>query len=533
MTNLVTPPEKRNSPTGIPHHQEIDEAALRRPIRRQILIPFSLTLLAAVGTIAVSAAWLAARRSERQSLRELNGVLSTLASSKLTYTQSILEKIRGLSGVELVALDAAGRPVHSTVVDPDASLIKEASSAPLITGSQSFSDFPRVVSGEDHYFAARLQADGAARVATLLVLYPESSWREERWAAAWPPLVVGAVTLSVVFLISAWLAGRIGRRIGEVEELLSRIANGNFDAVTRTSARNIPIGESGSHEPASGEPYDELDALSRSAAQLMFQLRELQDEIRHTEQVRLLAQLAGGLAHQLRNAVTGARLAIQLHERRCHQAGDESLSVALRQLALTEQQIRGLLSLGREEIRPPEAASVTDLVAELERLLQPHAAHAHVKLQITAPDIDAEVQDGEAFRLATLNLTLNAIEAAGPDGTVSVECRIDGESLSVEVTDSGEGPPDGIGDSLFDPFVTSRPEGVGLGLALVRQSADSAGGSVNWSRQDGRTVFRFTIPVSPVPSPPPGGEGARRADEGAAPETPPLEIPADMLGGQS
>jgi signal transduction histidine kinase len=509
---------------------------VRRPIRRQILIPFSLTLLAAVGTIAVSAAWLAARRSEQQSLRELNGVLSTLASSSLTYNESILEKIHGLSGVELVALDSAGRPVFSTAIDLDETLIKEASKAPLITGSQSFSDFPRVTSGEDHYFAARLRADGAARVATLLVLYPEASWSEERWAAAWPPLVVGAVTLSIVFVISAWLAARIGRRIGEVEELLARIANGHFED---TPARSASEGSEQPSDTASrntalttdSPPLDELDALVRSAQKLSRQLVKLQDEIRHTEQVRLLAQLAGGLAHQLRNAVTGARLAIQLHERRCNNSDDESLSVALRQLTLTEQQIRGLLSLGRKETREPEAASVSDLIVELEQLLQPHAAHAHVDLRVTSPTKPADVSDGEAFRLATLNLTLNAIEAAGAGGSVSVDCRFHEESVCVEVADSGDGPPPEIGESLFEPFVTSRPEGVGLGLALVRQAAERAGGSIEWQRRNNLTVFELTIPTHPVPSPL-GGEGARRADEGAAEQPSPHKEPADILGGQ-
>ena len=94
--------------------------------------------MAAVGTIAVSAAWLAARRSEQQSLRELNGILGTLASSPLIYNESVLEKIHGLSGVELVSLDEAGRPVHSTVEVSD-ELIEKARQAPLITASRSIS----------------------------------------------------------------------------------------------------------------------------------------------------------------------------------------------------------------------------------------------------------------------------------------------------------------------------------------------------------------------------------------------------------
>ena len=471
--------------------------------------------MAAVGTIAVSAAWLAARRSEQQSLRELNGILGTLASSPLIYNESVLEKIHGLSGVELVSLDEAGRPVHSTVEVSD-ELIEKARQAPLITASRSISEFPRVTSGEDGYFAARLAADGAAGVATLLVLYPEASWREERWAAAWPPLVVGAVTLCLVFGISAWLAGRLARRIAWVESYLSSIAHGDFEV----SGPAPPFADEelpDAMEPE--EPYDELDALANSAAMLTFQLVELQDKIRHTEQVRLLAQLAGGLAHQLRNAVTGARLAIQLHDRRCDLADDESLSVALRQLALTEQQIRSLLSLGRKELREAEAARVEDLITELDQLVTPHAKHAHVELTVNSQAGEAIVSDAESFRLATLNLALNAIEAAGSGGSVSVDCFLKDESVCVEVRDSGDGPPPEIGDSLFEPFVTSRPEGVGLGLVLVRQTADRAGGSVTWAREENQTVFRLAIPTTPVetipvPSPPSGREGARRADEG-------------------
>ena len=496
---------------------------MRRPIRIQILIPFSLTLLAAVSTIAVSAAWLAARRTEQQSLQHLNGILETLASSKLTYTKSILEKIRGLSGVELIALNSAGDPVSTTLPasalpDPATTLPAVAATAPLISAGQSFSEFPRVTAGPHRFFAARLRADGAARVATLIVLYPEARLHEERLAAAWPPLVVGAVTLSIVFLISAWLAGRIGKRIRDVQELLAQIAAGQRDSVR---AAQHSEGESKPHPeiepgPPSGiehpdksrvtksVPYDELDALTQSAGSLLIQLSELQRQIRHTEQIRLLAQLAGGLAHQLRNAVTGARLAVQLHQRRCAISDDESLSVALQQLTLTEQQVRGLLTLGRNESQPAEPGRVSELIAELEPLVKPHAAHAHVELRISSSGSGIEdgtgspgrVPDAESFRLAVLNLTLNAVEAAGGGGTVSVHSMCQDGTVQVDVEDSGKGPPDDIGATLFDPFVTSKPEGVGLGLALVRQAVHQSGGTIGWSRQNHRTVFRFSMPLT-------------------------------------
>jgi len=177
-------------------------------------------------------------------------------------------------------------------------------------------------------------------------------------------------------------------------------------------------------------------------------------------------------------------------------------------------------------------------------LVTPHAKHAHVDLTVNSQAGEAIVSDAESFRLATLNLALNAIEATGSDGSVSVNCFLKDESVCVEVRDSGDGPPPEIGDSLFEPFVTSRPEGVGLGLVLVRQTADRAGGSVTWTREENETVFRLAIPATvekkiSVPSLP-DGEGVRRGDEGAEQsladsETSPATEPvsADALEGQS
>ena len=60
--------------------------------------------------------------------------------------------------------------------------------------------------------------------------------------------------------------------------------------------------------------------------------------------------------------------------------------------------------------------------------------------------------------------------------------------------DDGPGPPPGLASTLFEPFVTGKPEGVGLGLALARRVASDHGGTLSWTRDDGRTRFRLTIP---------------------------------------
>jgi len=227
--------------------------------------------------------------------------------------------------------------------------------------------------------------------------------------------------------------------------------------------------------------------------------------------------------------VAGARMAVQLHQKRCllssdvatgaaEAKSDDTLSVALHQLSLTEEQIRGLLSLSRQEVEPVQSTKLTDAVREVERLISVQCEHFRVILLVDVPDgAEWEIPDADSFRTAVLNLLLNALEAAGEGGRVEIavvpDCKSSEDELSadasqddsshrrmiaIEVRDSGAGPAADIIDSLFEPFVTSKPEGVGLGLALAKSAAESAGGTLTWERRDELTVFQFLLPAECV-----------------------------------
>ena len=144
--------------------------------------------------------------------------------------------------------------------------------------------------------------------------------------------------------------------------------------------------------------------------------------------------------------------------------------------------------------------------------------HFRVTLLVDVPEGAAwEIADADGFRTAVLNLSLNALEAAGEGGRVEIvvlperesnedelpaesasDNRLYQRAIAVEVRDSGDGPASEISDSLFEPFVTSKPEGVGLGLALAKSAAETAGGKLSWERRDGLTVFRFSVPAQQV-----------------------------------
>ena len=176
--------------------------------------------------------------------------------------------------------------------------------------------------------------------------------------------------------VTSWIAHRISGRIRRLELQVARIAEGDF--------RELELGPN----------HDEVHDLGRSINVMCAQLRELRQTIRQTERTHLLAQLATGLAHQLRNALTGARMSIQLHIKRCDRAqGDPSMGVALRQLSLIEEQVRGLLTLGRVEERPHRPCDLARLVGDVADLVEATCRHSRVNLAI-GPRIESRARAG-------------------------------------------------------------------------------------------------------------------------------------------
>ena len=450
---------------------------MRFSIQNQILIPIVGIQAVAVTAIAVATATLAAGRGEREIIARLDGVIDTLGHANFPYTSGVLERMRGLSGAHFAVFDGRGRVTGATVPGLR-ELPAEVLAVRPMDRLESLGESPTLLLGGARYRAVPLRTTAGSRGSSLLVLYPETSWRAARWEAAAPPLALGLGTLAILAAVTGRVARRISLRIGEVRRHVARIASGDFEGF----------------DP--GPRSDEVQELAGSINRMCDQLREMRRTIRRSEQARLVGQLAAGLAHQLRNSLTGARMSVQLHARRFPpRAGDETLDVALRQLAMTEDQVKGLLSLGRVEPQPHSPCDLAALLGNIAMLVGPSCHHAGVALRHLPADGPLVVMAEEAgLRAAVLNLTLNAIEAAGPGGEVRVGATSSRGEVTIEVDDTGPGPPPAVAATLLEAFVTSKPEGVGLGLAIAQQVATEHGGRLSWDREGGRTRFRLALP---------------------------------------
>lgn len=451
---------------------------MRWPIRNQILLPFCLLQAIVIAVVSISSAWLAVRRAEQEAMARLDRVATTLAEARFPVRDQILIQMKGLSGAEFVAA-AAGDHVTASTLPRDTAL-QLLSAIPSQNGpGMQLGELTPLAAGSERWFAGSIELPGVPELKRLLVLIPESQWLAIRREVIGPPLLIGAISLAATVVMSWWIASRFGTRVQRVQEHVQTIATGRFDESLAVSGD------------------DELTRLMESVNRMAGDLTALTNQIRTSERATLVTQVAGGLAHQLRNSITGAKLAIQLHLRRAPHVVPDSLAVALTELSIMENQIRGLLSLTRDVQQPLRRGRVDEIVQRVCELVTPRCQHGAVDLAVDSIDTTTpaalHVADADQLESALMNLVQNAIEACGPQGRVRVRVLVGTSEIQIAVLDTGPGVPENLGERIFEPFVTGKPEGIGLGLAQARRAAESAGGRLSVTRSDEWTEFCLSV----------------------------------------
>ncbi|HEY2431411.1 MAG TPA: ATP-binding protein [Vicinamibacterales bacterium] len=237
--------------------------------------------------------------------------------------------------------------------------------------------------------------------------------------------------------------------------------------------------------------------------------QRLQQEIAHAGRVSMMGQLASGLAHEinqplaaiLRNA-EAAELFLQ------HPSPDlDELRAILVDIRHDDERagqvidrMRGLL---KRQTLDARQLDVRALVGDVAALVRVDAATRRVKLDVdVSGDLPAVWGDRIHLQQVLLNLILNGMDslsAAGRDDRrVSVTARFNGaQTVVIAVGDNGPGIPADTLARVFDPFYTTKPNGMGMGLAISRTIVEAHGGRL-WAENasDGGAAFRFTVPIA-------------------------------------
>ncbi len=243
-------------------------------------------------------------------------------------------------------------------------------------------------------------------------------------------------------------------------------------------------------------------ALAFEHAALVQESGERLRRLYRAERLATAGTLAAGLAHEIRNPLTAIRTGIQVVRDRDDTAPDaaEVMGDVIHEVDRIDRLVSGLLLFARAPRAAREPVDLADVARRAALLVEPQARKAGITLATRLDGASRVEGDPGELEQVILNLLLNAVEAMTGPGEVELAVRAEpalgGARAVLEVSDRGTGLPTELGDRVFDPFVTTKHEGTGLGLPISFQIVRRHGGDLTLAgRPDGGAIARVSLPL--------------------------------------
>jgi len=241
-------------------------------------------------------------------------------------------------------------------------------------------------------------------------------------------------------------------------------------------------------------------AAAEQLAEANEHLQEAEAAVRRTDRLAALGQLSAGLAHELRNPLGTMKASAEMLAKSVgpgNEVAREMADFISTEVDRTNSLVTRFLDFARPmalRLEPTDVTQVIDrAIQQIERQQPPFDVSIYKNY---SPEVPAFLLDGELMERVIYNLLLNAAQASPPQGTITVKTRqIDG-TVEIAVIDLGSGIDTKHIDNIFNPFVTTKRGGVGLGLAIVSKIVDEHGGRITVESEPGHgSVFRVYLPM--------------------------------------
>jgi signal transduction histidine kinase len=238
---------------------------------------------------------------------------------------------------------------------------------------------------------------------------------------------------------------------------------------------------------------------------LQARLSETEAVIARQERLVSLGTLAAGVAHEIRNPLTAIKFRLfSLKQSLPEELSDhEDIGVIQGEIQRLERIVKEFLLFARPAEPVLARLPVADLLASVRDLLRAELERRGVRLELASSETLNLRADRQQLQQVLINLVLNAAEASGRNGLVSVAAR-SGEGvlggrlqpvITLEVSDTGPGVPEGLEQQIFDPFFSTKEGGTGLGLPIAARIVEKHGGQLQFSSQHTRgTTFSAVLP---------------------------------------
>ncbi|MGH7789735.1 MAG: PAS domain-containing sensor histidine kinase [Candidatus Binatia bacterium] len=240
--------------------------------------------------------------------------------------------------------------------------------------------------------------------------------------------------------------------------------------------------------------------------------RRHQQELAHVLRRRTMGEMAAVLAHEVNQPLTAIVSYAKgcAHRLRARPDDVEPLLSAMEEIAAQAVRageiIRRLRGFVRKSELQRQPVQLNALVREVLRFVDAEARERNIRVPVELQaDLPLVEVDTVQIEQVVLNLLRNALEAIddppGERPELTIRTRCTGQEVEVAVSDTGAGLPAALAAEIFEPFITSKPEGLGMGLSICRTIVEAHGGRIwNSANPAGGTTFCFTLPLPPEPA---------------------------------
>ena len=229
------------------------------------------------------------------------------------------------------------------------------------------------------------------------------------------------------------------------------------------------------------------------------EVKKLEEELKRNERLAALGEMAAGVAHELRNPLSSIKgLAVLLKSKFSDSSPDREAAVILvREVERLNRSIGELLDYARPDRLEKKKISLTEILQKAISLIRVDAdAHRVAIATVFAAAPDLVSADQDKLNQVFLNLFLNAIQAMQDGGTLEVLTEIEGRNVICMVADNGSGIEAELLPRVFDPYVTTKNDGTGLGLAMSAKIIEEHQGSIAIESVAGQgTTVRLSLPL--------------------------------------